>query len=149
MPRLAAFAAMAAEAGGPVTSTRELWAAMRAMAESARTDYPNNTLIREIVAEITGDGDDALGTDVAWDPGSENLGAAMLAQALATAPRVRQILASQGTPEETAQYAGWILAIVRAGANAAGRGLFGLGGERLTTAEARFVQELAAALGAA
>jgi hypothetical protein len=149
LPRLAAFGAMAAEEGGPLTSTRELFAAIQTMADSARTTYPDNPLIHEIVTEITQGGDDALGMRVAWEPGDEHLGAAMLEQALETAARAHAILAGQATPQETAEYAAWVLAIARAGAEAAGGGFLGLVGDRVTPSEARFVADLAAALGAA
>jgi hypothetical protein len=149
LPRLAAFGAMAAEEGGPLTSTRELFAAIHTMADSARTAYPDNTLIHEIVTEITQGGDDALGTRVAWEPGDENLGAAMLDQALATAARARNILAARATAQEASEYAAWVLSIARAGCGAAGSGFLGLVGDRVTPSEARFVADLAAALGAA
>lgn len=149
LPRLAAFGAMAAEAGGPLTSTRELFAAMHEMATSAQATYPDNALIQEIVAEIIGGGDDAVGTDVAWRPDSgELLGAAMVEQAVATAARARVILDVQATPSEASEYITWVLAIARAGCAAAGRGLFGLRGDRLSPSEARFVADLSAALGA-
>lgn len=147
LPRLAAFGAMAAEAGGPVTSTRELFAAMHELGVSAKTASPDTPLIQEIATEITQGGDDALSSRVAWQPGDEPLGPAMIEQAVETATRAREILTARATPAEAAAYTAWVLAIARAGCAAAGSGFLGLVGERVTPSEARFVQELATALG--
>jgi hypothetical protein len=148
LPRLAAFGAMAAEASGPIASTRELWAAMRELAAAARGDDPDTTLMQRIVAEIAQGGDDALEADVAWKPGTDNLGAAMIEQAIAAARRARVILAERASAEEAAQYAAWIVAIAHAGCAAVGGGWFGRRGDAVTPAEARFVRDLTAALAA-
>lgn len=116
LPRMAALGAMAAEEGGPLTATRELWASMMEMG---------------------------------WKPNSgEDLGEAIVEKTLATAPRVREVLVSQATPAEAAEYTAWVLGIARAGVHAAGGGLFGMGGQPVTAAEDRYIKDLAAALGA-
>ena len=148
LPRLAAFGAMAAEADGPVTSTRELWAAMQAMLQPGGTDQAGDPLIAEIVRGYAGsDHEGHVAGD--WDPESgEELGQAIVAQALQTAPRARAALAARATPEEAEHYRHWVLGIARGGVEAARDGLFGLSGERVSAPEGTFIHELAAALGA-
>jgi hypothetical protein len=149
MPRLAAFGAMAAEEGGPVASTRELWASMMELAQSARTRYTDNTLIQEVMRDFSHPADDDEMSIMGWTPDSgEPLGNAIVAQTLETAPRVREVLASQATPEEAAEYTKWVLGIARAGCRAMRSGLFGLAGAEMTIAEEQYVRDLAAALGA-
>jgi len=149
MPRLAAFGAMATEEGGPLTSTRELWAGMMELAQAAQTRYPDNTLIQDVTHAVTGREDGAEPTIVDWRANSgEALGNAMVEQALETAPEVREVLASHATAEEAAAYTAWVLGIARAGCEAVKTGFFGMSGEKLTASEAQFIRDLAAALGA-
>src|ERR671916_358765 len=149
MPRMAAFGAMAAEEGGPVGSTRELWASMMELAQAARTKYPNNTLIQEVMQGFSQPADDDEMSIMGWKPDSgEPLDNAIVAQTLETAPRVREVLASQATPEEAAEYIEWVLGIARAGCGAVRSGLFGLVGAQMTAAEDQYVKDLTAALGA-
>jgi hypothetical protein len=148
MPRLAAFGAMAVEEGGPVASTRELWSGMMELAQAARTRYANNSLIQEVMRGFS-QRDDEISI-MGWKPGSgEPLGNAIVAQTLETAPRVREVLARQATPEEASEYTEWILDIARAGCGAMRSELFGLVGAQMTVAEEQYVKDLATALGAA
>ena len=148
MPRLAAFGAMAVEEGGPVASTRELWSSMMELVQAARTRYANNSLIQKVMRDFS-QRDDEISI-MGWKPDSgEPLGNAIVAQTLETAPRVREVLASQATPEEAAEYTEWVLGIARAGCGAVRSGLFGLAGTQMTAAEEQYVKDLAAALGAA
>jgi hypothetical protein len=147
MPRLAALGAMAVEDGGPVASTRELWASMMELAQSARTRYANNSLIQEVMRSFS-QRDDEMSI-MGWKPDSgEPLGNAIVAQTLETAPLVREVLASQATPAEAAEYSEWVLGIARAGCGAMRSGLFGLVGSQMTVAEEQYVKDLATALGA-
>src|SRR5688500_9665546 len=99
MPRLAAFGATAAEEGGPVASTRELWTSMMELAQSARTRYANNAFIQEVMRSLSQRADDEPSI-MGWKPDSgEPLGNAIVTQALDTASRVRAVLDSQATPE--------------------------------------------------
>jgi hypothetical protein len=148
MPRLAAFGAMAVEEGGPVASTRELWSSMMELAQAARTRYANNSLIQEVMRGFSQHADDEISI-MGWKPDSgEPLGNAIVAQALETARRVRDVLASQATPEEAAEYTQWVLRIAQAGCEAVRSGLFGLVGAQMTVAEEQYVKDLATALGA-
>ena len=150
MPRMAAFGAMAAEEGGPVGSTRELWASMMELAQAARTRYPNNTLIQEVMRGFSQPADDEEMSIMGWKPESSNsLGNAIVAQTLGMAPRAREVLTSQAAPDEAAEYTEWVFGIARAGCGAVRSGLFGLVGAPLTAAEEQYVTDLAAALGAA
>jgi hypothetical protein len=148
MPRLVAFGAMAAEEGGPVASTRELWTSMMELAQSARTQYANNALIQEVMRGFSQRVDDETSI-MGWKSGSgEPLGNAIVAQTLETAPRVREVLASQATPEEAAEYTQWVIGIARAGCGAVRSGLFGFVGAQLTVAEEQYLKDLETALGA-
>jgi hypothetical protein len=147
MPRLAAFGAMAAEEGGPVASTRELWASMMELAQAARTRYSNNALIQEVMRGFSQPAGNEEMSIMGWKPESgEPLGNAIVAQTLETAPRVREVLTSQATPEEAAEYTAWVLGIARAACGAVRSGLFGLVGAEMTTAEDQFLKDLATAL---
>lgn len=148
MPTLAAFGAMAAEAGGPVTSTRELWAGMQELAESARSDYPNNVLIQEVARTITHRTDGSELSLEDWHAsGPEALQEAVVEQALDTAAKVRRTLATTVSAEDGAQYTDWVMGIAQAGVHGAGSGFLGLLGDEVTPKESKFLEELAAALG--
>ena len=148
LPRMAAFGATAAEEGGSVASTRELWAGMMELAQAARTRFPNNTLIQDVMQSISRRADDDELPMTGWKPNSsEKLGGAIVAQTLEMARRVREILADQSTPEEAAEYTAWVLGIARASCQAVRTGLFGLRGEPMTAAEDQYITDLAAALG--
>ena len=150
MPRIAAFGATAAEEGGPMASTRELWAGMTELAQSARARYPNNTLIQDVVRSVSRPADDDELPITGWKPNSgEQLGNAIVAQTLDMATRAREILVSQATPQEVAEYTEWVLGIARASCHAVRSGLFGLTGESVTAAEDQYIKDLSAALGAA
>jgi hypothetical protein len=147
MPRLAALGTMAVEEGGPVASTRELWSSMMELAQSARTRYAKTSLIQEVMRSFS-QRDDEMSI-MRWKPNSgEPLGNAIVAQTLEAPPRVREVLASQATPEEAAEYTEWVLGIARAGCGAVRSGLFGLVGAQMTAAEEQYVKDLATALGA-
>ena len=149
MPRLAAFGAMAVEEGGPVASTRELWASMMELAQAARTRYPNNALIQDVMRGYSQPADDGEMSIMGWKPDSgEPLGNAIVAQTLETAPRVREVLVSQTTADEAAEYTEWVIGIARAACGAVRSGLFGLVGAQMTTAEDQYLNNLATALGA-
>ena len=150
LPRIAAFGATAAEEGGPVASTRELWAGMMELAQAARTSFPNNTLIQDVMRSISRPEDDDELPMTGWKPNtSEKLGGAIVEQTLETARQVREVLADQSTPEEAAEYTAWVLGIARASCRAVRTGLFGLSGEPVTVAEDQYIKDLSAALGVA
>ena len=149
LPKLAALGAMAAEQGGPVTSTRELWAGMAEMAQESQNAYRDNELIQDVMAAIAA-GDDSTGLEMtAAEARSDAVAFEAVRQSLETAREVNATLSALATPEEAAQYRAWIVAIARAGSAAARSGLFGLSGEAVTAAEERYVSDLAAALGVA
>jgi hypothetical protein len=145
MPQLAAFGAMAAEEGGPVGSTRELWASMMELAQAARTRYPENTLIQEVMRGFS-QPDDGEASFMGWKPNDEPLGNSIVEHTLETASRVGGVLASQATPEEAAEYTAWVLGIARAGCEAVRSGLFGLVGDPMNAAEDQYVRDLTRAL---
>ena len=148
LPRIAAFGATAAEEGGPVASTRELWAGMMELAQAARTSYPDNTLIQDVVRSVSRPEDDDELPMTGWKPDrSEKLGGAIVEHTLETARRVREVLADQSTPEEAAEYMAWVLGIARASCRAVPTGLFGLSGEPMTAAEDQYLTDLSSALG--
>lgn len=117
------------------------------LAQAARTRYANNSLIQEVMRGFS-QRDNEISI-MGWKPdGGEPFGNAIVAQALETAPRVREVLVSQATPEEAAEYTEWILDIARAGCGAVRSGLFGFVGAQRTVAEEQYVMDLATALGA-
>jgi hypothetical protein len=143
MPRLAAFGAMAVEEGGPVASTRELWASMMELAQAARTRYPNNALIQDVMRGFSQPADDDEMSIMVWKPESgEPPGNAIVAQTLETPPRVREVLVSQATADEAAEYTEWVIGIARAACGAVCSGLFGLVGAQMTTAEDQYMTDL-------
>ncbi len=147
LPRLAAFGAMAADDGDAISSTRELWAGMMELAQGARSRYPGNALIQAVAQSETEDDEGADVSRAGWRPGAEPLGEAVIEEALETAARVRAVLAERAVEQEAAEYAAWVLGIARAATEAARKGPFGLGGDRVTDREAAFVRDLQAALG--
>ena len=148
MPRIAAFGATAAEEGGPLASTRELWAGMMELAQAARTRFPNNSLIQDAMRSVSQPEHDDELPMTGWRPNSsEKLGGTIVEQTLETARRVREVLADQSTPEEAAEYTAWVLGIARASCQAVRTGPLGLSGEPMTAAEDQFLEELAEALG--
>lgn len=150
LPVLAAFGAMVAqEDSGAVVSTRELWAGMQELALTARSDYPDNTLIQAALGSITHNEDGSPRTIDDWDATSpEALHDTVVEQTLRTAADVQSVLAKRATPEEATEYKAWVTAIAEAGVNAAKTGFLGLEGAQVTPREALFISELAAALGA-
>jgi hypothetical protein len=147
LPKLAALGAMAAEQSGAVTSTRELWGAIAEMARAGQNASRDNALIEDVLAAISA-GDDSTGLEMELaEAGSETIGAEAVRQSLAVAREVNAALSAQATPEDAAGYRAWIVAIARAGSEAARGGLFGLHGERVTPAEEQYVSDLASALG--
>lgn len=148
LPTLTALGAMAADEGGPVTSTRELWAGMHEMARAARHSYPNNELIQAVANAITHREDDSELPLDRWQANAAgDLPRQVVETVLETAGEVRQILAVQAKPEEAADYRSWIIGIARAGAEAAKTGFLGLSGSQITARESAFLSELQLALG--
>jgi hypothetical protein len=147
LPRLAAFGAMAADDGDAISSTRELWAGMRELAQTPGTSYPHNALLQDIAQAAAHDEDGADVSRAGWRPGADPLGKAVVEEALETARQVRPILAARVSSQEAAEYAEWVLGIAQAAAEAARSGLFGVGGAQVTAREAGFVRDLATALG--
>jgi hypothetical protein len=150
LPVLAAFGAMVAqEDSGLAVSTHELWAAMQELALTARSDFPDNALIRATLRSITHNDDGSPRTIDDWRATSpEALHEEIVEKTLVTASEVQKALAKRATPEEAFQYKGWVTAIAEAGVNAAKTGFLGLEGAQVTPREALFINELAAALGA-
>lgn len=147
LPKLVALGAMAAEQSGAVTSTRELWGAIAEMMRAGQNAYGDNALIQDVLKAIAA-GDDSTGLEMELAAaGGETVGAEAVRQSLVMAREVNAALSAQATPEDAAGYRAWIVAIARAGSEAARGGLFGLHGERVTPAEAQYVSDLAAALG--
>lgn len=71
-----------------------------------------------------------------------------LHEVIANAMQAREILAAKASPEEASAYAAWILgAVQRVIERTRSGGFLGIGGDRVDADEARFRNELAAALG--
>jgi hypothetical protein len=148
LPTFAVFGAMAAEDGGPVTSTREIWAGMEELAQSARAAYAGNALIQAVRQAIVQreDGSELPLQD--WrSVESGVLPEAIVESALETAANARQVLADRATPEEAAGFLAWVMDIAKASVHAAKSGFLGLSGAEVTPRESQFLSDLAAALG--
>jgi hypothetical protein len=148
LPRLVAFAAMAADASGPLTSTRELLAGMMELAHAAQATsaYADSALIQSVIQAITRRDDTPSPMPGTWDPQSgAELGRAIVEETIPTAERVRAILTAQA-PQDAAAYTDWVLGIARAGVAAGRSGLLGLTGEQVTARESAFLRELERAL---
>jgi hypothetical protein len=122
---------------------------MQELALTARSDYPDNTLIQATTRSITHNEDGSPRSIEDWHATSpEALHEAVVEKTLLTAAEVQKALGKRSTPEEATQYKAWVTAIAEAGVNAAKTGFLGLEGAQVTPREALFINELEAAMGA-
>jgi hypothetical protein len=149
LPRAAAFGAVVAQDGDPVSSGRELMAALTAMARSAQATYPQDSLIQDVLRK---DADDESLLESILEEQRDAFearpGAHIIEQTLRDAGQAHDILRKRATPAEIEHYSSWVVSIAQAGVEAAKTGRFGTEGARVTGREAEFVRELARELGA-
>jgi hypothetical protein len=145
LPGRVLVAATSAEPDGARQTVAEGLAGIEAIAAGRASP---SRLVRGVVAAIYAEPvDDADDADDA--PGAEELTDAWagIAEVLAECRAASRALADRVPAPDAAAYRGWLLAVAGT-VCAASRtgGLFGFGGERVSEAEWRFLDELAAAL---
>jgi hypothetical protein len=139
LPRRVLIAATSAEADTGRRTVAEGLAGIEAIAAGRASP---SRLVREVVAAIYAERDEDA-------PVAEDFinAPTEIAGVLAECRAAGRTLADRVPAPDAAAYRGWLLAIAGTVCAAAGSGgLFGLGGERLRTAEQGFLDELATAL---
>ena len=139
LPRQVVIAATSAEPDSPRRTVAEGLAGLDAIAAGRASD---SDLVRAVVAAIYAETDPgAAAAEEFRDRG------AGLAQVLAECRRATDVLAMRADPADSAAYRQWVQSIAArvCGASRSG-GLFGLGGEHVSPAERRFLDDLAIAL---
>jgi hypothetical protein len=139
LPGRVLVAATSAEPDGARQTVAEGLAGIEAIAAGRASP---SRLVRDVVAAIYAERDDD-------PPSAEEFtnGWVGIAGVLAECRAVSRTLADRTPSADAAAYRGWLLAIAGTVCAAARTGgIFWLGGEQVTTAERRFLDELAAAL---
>jgi hypothetical protein len=139
LPARVIVAATSAEPDGPRRTVAEGLAGLDAIAAGRAFD---SDLVRAVVAAIYAEsGDDRPVAEEFTDR------AAGLAEVLGACREAAGVLAARADPADSAAYRQWVQSIAArvCGASRSG-GLFGLGGEHVSPAERRFLDDLAIAL---
>ena len=156
VPQLIGMSIASASNSGIIGTGKELFASASSLLEGAKS-YPDNSLIRQIVPDPTGDRSKAIG--VARKT-RDWAAARMKAKGVNSAERLRALmiedtkaasalLAAKASPAEASEYKQWALSVAEKVANASSEGGFlGFGGERVTAAEKALIDEVKSALGA-
>jgi hypothetical protein len=127
-------------------SEREMLAAMKELA-GAETEYPNNELIQSVLLELKVEDGEQGGSREIEIPGGEAW-TELIDALLAQCREASTLLARTSSPQEAAEYKGWLLAIATKAVKAAESGGFlGIGGEQVSDQEQTFITELRTALG--
>jgi hypothetical protein len=140
LPAQVMIAATSAEADSPRRTVAEGLAGIESIAAGRASD---SDLVRAVVAAIYAQSeDDQPAAEEFTDP------AAGLAEVLAACEATTRVLAARADPADSAAYRQWLQSIAArvCGASRSG-GVLGIGGERFSAAERRFLAELGAALG--
>ena len=139
LPARVIVAATSAEPDGPRRTVAEGLAGIDAIAAGRAFD---SDLVRAVVSAIYAEADDDR-------PAAEEFTdrAAGLAEVLEACRRATGLLAARADPADSAAYRQWVQSVAArvCGASRSG-GLLGLGGEQVSAAERRFLDELAVAL---
>ncbi|WP_412540427.1 hypothetical protein R8Z50_32180 [Longispora sp. K20-0274] len=143
LPRSVVIAATSAEADGPRRTVNE---GIAGHAGIQAGEIDDSALVRAVYADLF-----LLESDPDADelPAAEefNNRAAGLAEVLDDARRAARVLAAKAEPADAAAYRVWLHRIAGSVSEAAHSGGFlGLGGDRVTSAEQRFMDDLAEAL---
>jgi hypothetical protein len=154
LPQLIGAAVASASGSGAIGTGKEFIAGATSLLEGLRS-YPDNSIIRQILPNPAADRSKALEwakasrewvtQQVSTDgrPSRENLATATL-QAAEAASR---LLNAKASPRESREYREWTLSVAERVANASSEGGFlGFGGERVTTEEKQFIDQLRSTL---
>src|SRR5262245_46308454 len=150
VPQMIGTAAASASASGIVGTGKELFANAGALLEGGRT-YPHNTIIRQLVPDVAGDGGEATARlrkvrdwiaahlKAGGIDSTEKLKEVAVEKARAAA----DLLAAKASPDEAREYQQWTVSVAEKVAQAATEGGFlGFGGERVTAAERAFIDRV-------
>lgn len=140
LPARVMIAATSAEADSPRRTVAEGLAGMDAIAAGRASD---SDLVRAVVAAIYAESEDD-------QPAAEEFTdrAAGLAGVLATCEAAARVLAARADPADSAAYRQWLQNIAARVCRASRfGGVRGIGGDRFSAAERRFLADLGAALG--
>jgi hypothetical protein len=143
-PGLVGLAVVAAAPSGPLGVFRELAAFGRAVAETAQA-APHDSLLGAVVADLK-----AIAERRVDPPPEERVPPGETEQHALDACRVAMdALRARATPDETAAYRDWLLAVgERVAAAAREGGFLGFGGVAVSPEETRVLRRLAWTLGA-
>ncbi len=157
VPQMIGTAIASASSSGLFGTGKELFASASSLVEGVKS-YPNNSLIRQIVPDPTGDRAKAMERarkSRDWVTArmkakgvnsAEGLRALMLEDTRAAST----LLAAKASPAEASEYRQWALSLAEKVANASSEGGFlGFGGERVTAAEKALIDQVKSALGVA
>jgi hypothetical protein len=139
LPARVIVAATSAEPDGPRRTVAEGLAGLDAIAAGRAFD---SDLVRAVVSAIYAEADDDR-------PAAEEFTdrAAGLAEVLAACRRATDVLAARADPADSAAYRQWLQSVAARVCGAArSGGVLGLGGEHVSAAERRFLDDLAIAL---
>lgn len=139
LPARVIVAATSAEPDGPRRTVAEGLAGLDAIAAGRAFD---SDLVRAVVSAIYAEADEDR-------PAAEEFTdrAAGLAEVLEACRRATAVLAARADPADSAAYRQWVQSVAArvCGASRSG-GMLGLGGEQVSAAERRFLDDLAVAL---
>src|SRR5262245_18425399 len=150
VPQMIGTAVASASASGIIGTGKELFANAVALLEGSRT-YPHNTIISQLVADVSGDRSQAtarLRKVRDW------IAAHLKARGVDSVEKLKDVtvenaraaaalLAAKASPDEAREYKQWAVSVAERVAQAATEGGFlGFGGERVTAVERAFIDRV-------
>ena len=142
-PLLVGAAGSLADPGGPIDAVKETNAALRTIAEAARTE-DHGPLVRAVAADVAERARRARNPMGAFRPDRDRPQDSILDELRA----VNALLEQKATPEEAEAFRDWLRATAQATALAAKEGGFlGFGGERVSDDEQQMLERLGAVFG--
>ena len=143
LPQVAAFYLTLASPSNPLGLAQEMVASTRGLVEALKSSS-GNELIDAVAADIREKAEKRERMEPPLKPGNDLN--EMKAQCLQACREVAALL-SQKAPAEAQAYKQWVYQAAQNSANAAKEGgIFGIGGERVSEAEAAALREIATAL---
>jgi hypothetical protein len=144
LPQVAALYLALASPSGPIGLVQEMMASTKGILEALKASS-GNELIDAVAADMREKAEKRERLEPPLKP--DNDANEMKAQCLQACRDVAALL-SQKAPADAEQYKQWVYQSAQNSANAAKEGgFFGIGGERVTEAEAAALKEIALALG--
>ena len=144
LPQVAALYLALASPSGPLGLAQEMMASTKGVLDALKTSS-GNELIDAVAADMRERAEKRERLEPPLKPGSDPN--ELKAQCLQICRDVAALL-SQKAPSDADPYKRWVYQSAQSSANAAREGgFFGIGGERVSEAEAAALQEIAVALG--